>query len=143
MPAAARLGDYCTGHGCWPPRTGVSASPNVYINGIQAHKLKDPWNVHCCPTDGCHPGEVASGSATVFINGRPAARIGDSISCGSLIAMGSPNVSIGSQSRGGGRSGAGSLIDGALSFAEDYVQDYLEDVVTGGLSEFFDFDFGF
>jgi len=141
MPAAARLGDYCTGHGCWPPRTGVSASPNVYINGIQAHKLKDPWNVHCCPTDGCHPGEVASGSATVFINGRPAARIGDSISCGSLIAMGSPNVSIGSQSRGRGSFGASSLIDGALSFAEDYVQDYVEDVVTGGLSEFFDFGF--
>jgi len=139
MPAAARLGDYCTGHGCWPPRTGVSASPNVYINGIQAHKLKDPWNVHCCPTDGCHPGEVASGSATVFINGRPAARIGDSISCGSLIAMGSPNVSIGSQSRGRGGSGAGSLIDGALSYAEDYVQDYVEDVITGGLGDYFDF----
>ena len=139
MPAAARLGDYCTGHGCWPPRTGVSASPNVYINGIQAHKLKDPWNVHCCPTDGCHPGEVASGSATVFINGRPAARIGDSISCGSLIAMGSPNVSIGSQSRGRGGYGASGLIDGALGFAEDYVQDYAEDVITGGLSEYFDF----
>ena len=143
MPAAARLGDYCTGHGCWPPRTGARASPNVYINGIQAHRLKDLWNVHCCPTDGCHPGEVASGSATVFINGRPAARIGDSISCGSYIAMGSPNVSIGSQSRGRGGYGASSLIDGALGFAEDYIQDYLEDVITGGLTEYFDFDFGF
>jgi len=119
----------------------VSASPNVYINGIQAHKLKDPWNVHCCPTDGCHPGEVASGSATVFINGRPAARIGDSISCGSLIAMGSPNVSIGSQSRGRGGYGASGLIDGALDFAQDYVEGYLEDIITGGLEEYFDFSF--
>jgi len=143
MPAAARLGDYCTGHGCWPPRTGVSASPNVHINGIAAHRLNDPWNVHCCPTDGCHAGAVASGSSSVFINGRPAARIGDSISCGSFIAMGSPNVSIGSQSRGGGRNGAGGLINGAIGFAEDYVEGYIEDVITGGLSEFFDFDFGF
>jgi uncharacterized Zn-binding protein involved in type VI secretion len=143
MPAAARLGDYCTGHGCWPPRTGVTASPNVIINGIRAHRLNDTWNIHCCPKAGCHPGAVASGSASVFINGRPAARIGDSISCGSYIAMGSPNVSIGSQSRGGGRNGAGSLINGAIGFAEDYVDGYVEDVITGGLTDYFDFDFGF
>ena len=143
MPAAARLGDYCTGHGCWPPRDGISASPNVHINGIAAHRLNDPWNVHCCPNDGCHAGNVASGSASVFINGLPAARIGDSINCGSLIAMGSPNVSIGSQSRGGGRNGAGSLISGAVGFAEEWVMDYAEDVITGGITDFFDFDFGF
>ena len=95
MAAAARLGDYCTGHGCWPPRPGITASPNVFINGIPAHRIDDLWLAHCC--DGsCHPGVVASGSGNVNINGRAAARIGDSISCGSLIAMGSPNVSIGS-----------------------------------------------
>jgi len=143
MPAAARLGDFCTGHGCWPPRDGISASPNVFVNGIKAHRLNDPWNIHCCPNAGCHPGAVASGSASVFINGRPAARIGDSISCGSYIAMGSPNVSMGSQSRGGGRNGAGSLINGAIGFAEEYVDGYIEDVITGGISDYFDFDFGF
>lgn len=119
MAAAARLGDYCTGHGCWPPRTGVTASNNVFVNGIRAHRLTDTWAVHCCPNAGCHPGAVASGSASVFINGLPAARIGDSISCGSMIAMGSQNVSIGSASSGGG---AGSdFISGALSQVANFV----------------------
>lgn len=95
MPAAARLGDYCTGHGCWPPRTGISASNNVFVNGIRAHRLGDPWNSHCCPLDGCHTGTVAQGSGSVSINGLAAARIGDSVACGSLIAQGSPTVNIG------------------------------------------------
>ena len=95
MAAAARLGDFCTGHGCWPPRTGITASTNVFINGIPAHRFGDGWNLHCCPLDGCHLGAVAEGSATVRINGLAAARIGDFISCGSLIAMGSPTVNIG------------------------------------------------
>jgi uncharacterized Zn-binding protein involved in type VI secretion len=39
MPAVSRLGDNCTGHGCWPPRPSTGASPNVRVNGIaaQAH----------------------------------------------------------------------------------------------------------
>lgn len=101
MAAAARLGDLCTGHGCWPPRTGINASPDVFINGISAHREGDAWNVHCC--DGsCHPGTVESGSNSVYINGRPAARIGDSINCGSLIAEGSTDTFIGDS--GGGSS---------------------------------------
>jgi uncharacterized Zn-binding protein involved in type VI secretion len=94
MPAAARLGDYCTGHGCYPPRTGVTASIDVFINGIEAHRLTDVWDIHCCLGD-CHGGIVEEGSTTVFINGLAAARIGDSVACGSLIAMGSPTVNIG------------------------------------------------
>lgn len=102
MAAVARLGDYCTGHGCWPPRQGINASPNVRVNGIPVHRVGDGWLIHCCPNDGCHAGVVAAGSGSVFINGRPAARIGDAISCGSLIAMGSPNTSFGSSAVGGG-----------------------------------------
>jgi len=95
MAAAARLGDICSGHGCFPPRSGTSASPNVFINGRPAHRAGDGWNLHCCPKKGCHPGVVSGGSSSVFINGLPAARIGDSVGCGSVIAMGSSNVFIG------------------------------------------------
>lgn len=109
MAAVARLGDYCTGHGCWPPRPGASASPDVFVNGIPAHRVGDGWMVHCCKT--CHPGTVASGSGSVFINGRPAARIGDSISCGSLIAQGSSDVDIGSSRTAGG------MLSGVLNVA--------------------------
>jgi len=94
MPAASFIGCFCTGHGCWPPRLGVTFSTNVKINGLGAHRQNDGWMVHCCKSS-CHPGLVDSGAANVYINGRPAARIGDSINCGSLIAMGSPNVNIG------------------------------------------------
>lgn len=95
MAAAARLGDSCSGHGCFPPRTGTGASPNVTINGRPAHRAGDGWNLHCCPKKGCHPGVISGGSGSVFINGLPAARIGDSVGCGSVIAMGSNNVFIG------------------------------------------------
>lgn len=109
MAAVSRLGDLCTGHGCWPPRPGITASPNVIVNGIRTHRLGDGWLIHCC--DGsCHPGVVASGSPTVMINGRPAARIGDRINCGSLIAQGSPNVNIGN----GGQTVTGGITAGQL-----------------------------
>jgi uncharacterized Zn-binding protein involved in type VI secretion len=72
---------------------GVTASSNVFINGIAAHRQGDAWAQHCCDT--CHTGVVATGSSTVFINGKPATRIGDQINCGSVLAKGSNNVFIG------------------------------------------------
>nr|DAQ22968.1 MAG TPA: Baseplate wedge protein [Caudoviricetes sp.] len=38
---------------------------------------------------------ISSGSATVFINGKAAGRIGDPVSCGGTVADGSPSVYIG------------------------------------------------
>ena len=108
MAAVSRLGDICTGHGCWPPRPGVTASPDVFVNGIPVHRVGDAWQVHCC--DGsCHPGVVVSGSNSVYINGSPAARIGDSINCGSLIAAGSFNTFVGD-------SGGGVPLDAVATF---------------------------
>ena len=42
-----------------------------------------------------HPCAVAGGSSTVFINGSPAARVGDAVSCGGVIIGGAATVSIG------------------------------------------------
>lgn len=94
MPAAVRLGDICTGHGCFGPRVNDSASENVFINGKGAHRVEDHWVVHCCGPI-CHDSVMAEGSSTVFINGKAAARIGDPIACGSLAAQGSDNVFFG------------------------------------------------
>jgi uncharacterized Zn-binding protein involved in type VI secretion len=94
MPAAVRLGDQCTGDGCFPPRVNDEASENVFINGIGAHRQGDHWITHCC-TIICHDGTLQTGSATVFINGKAAARIGDPITCGAAAAVGSPNVFFG------------------------------------------------
>lgn len=93
MPAVSRLGDQCTGHGCWPPRPSTGASPNVFINGIAAHRQGDAWAAHTCPTiPETHDSVLAAGSATVFVNGKQLARIGDPVACGSSVAQGSPNV---------------------------------------------------
>lgn len=90
MPAVSRLGDKCSGHGPYPPRPSTSASGNVFINGIAAHRLGDSWDTHCAVS--CHDSVLAAGSATVFVNGKPLARIGDSVACGSTVSEGSPNV---------------------------------------------------
>ncbi len=94
MPAVTRLGDLCSGHGCWPPRPSNSASTDVLANGKGAMRLNDSYFVHCCKKK-CHPGNLIVGSGSVFINSRPAGRIGDQVNCGSVAAQGSPNVFIG------------------------------------------------
>ena len=67
--AVHRLGDICTGHGCFPSRKSSGGSPNVNINGIPAHRQTDPWESHCCPNQGCHTSTLESGSSTVNVNG--------------------------------------------------------------------------
>ena len=41
MPGIVRLGDICTGHGCWPPRANSSASTDVFVNSRGVHRLGD------------------------------------------------------------------------------------------------------
>lgn len=94
MAAAVRLGDECTGHGCWGPRVNDSASENFRINGLGVHRVGDHWVSHCCGP-ACHDSTMIQGSSTVFVNGKPIARVGDQIGCGSLAAQGSSNVFIG------------------------------------------------
>lgn len=92
MPEITRLGDLCTGHGCFPARPSVSASPNVFVNGIAVHRLNDAWDLHGCPTCTPHGGVLAAGSSTVNVNGKAIGRIGDPVDCGSSVAEGSTNV---------------------------------------------------
>lgn len=91
MPAVSRLGDTCTGHGCFPPRPNDEASSNVFVNDIAVHRQSDHWVTHCCGSS-CHDSNLAAGSATVYINNLQCSRIGDPVACGSAIAVGSGNV---------------------------------------------------
>lgn len=94
MPPVVRMGDICTGHPPYPPRPNVQGSPNVMVNGIPAHRVGDFWPPHCGPFT-CHPGTAATGSSSVMVNGMPVCRMGDMVSCGSAMAIGSPNVMAG------------------------------------------------
>lgn len=87
MPSTVRLYDICSGHGPCPPRLNISASPNVFINNLGAHRVGDAWSKHCN-----HTSTQASGSPNVFVNNLSQARIGDHIKCGSTNATGSPDT---------------------------------------------------
>ena len=91
MLQVTRLGDLCTGHGCWPPRPNVSASPDVFANGIPVHRQSDSWDVHCCIML-CHDSILAAGSSTVLANNLQLGRVTDPVACGSTVATGSADV---------------------------------------------------
>ena len=90
MPQATRLGDNDTGHDACPPTALISASSNVLINGKGAGRKGDSYAPHGCDVHPSHSGNISGGSSTVLING-----IGDAVSCGGTVAVGSPNVIIG------------------------------------------------
>lgn len=93
MPSVTRLGDICTGHGCWPPRPSTGASPNVFLNGLAAHRQGDAWAAHTCPAiPETHASVLADGSGTVYVNGKSLGRIGDHVACGSTVATWSGDV---------------------------------------------------
>lgn len=97
MPPVATVGDQ-TGHGT--PLSPGPGSPNVIIGG------KPVWRAivdsHMCPLiSGTVPhvgGMVMNGSASVLINGFPAARMGDTITeatAPNAIVSGVMNVLVG------------------------------------------------
>jgi uncharacterized Zn-binding protein involved in type VI secretion len=96
MPAISRIGDMSTGHGCFPPTPLISTVvTKTYFNGILASVVNDETQhaTHCCGNT-CHTGSErapSSGASKTFIEGNPAARIGDDIACGDTIAEGSAN----------------------------------------------------
>ena len=99
MPKAARLGDSCAGHGCFPATPITSGSADVSINGKPAARQGDSVLLHACPCPkmphALHGRSISAGSSTVSINGKPAARVGDSLGCGGSVSAGSGNVFIG------------------------------------------------
>ena len=93
MPGVSRKGDMSTQScGASGPMPSVSASGNVFANGIPVNRVGDDWSQHAIPQQSPHVGKTSSGSGTVFVNGKPCSRIGDNISCGATIAGGSGNV---------------------------------------------------
>jgi len=92
MPAVTRIGDadvaHCSG------MTRAVGSPDVFANGIAISRQGDVNTGHLLPGAPCpsHSAPIASGSSTVFINGKGCGRVGDGISGCTSVAAGSPNV---------------------------------------------------
>ena len=93
MPAATRIGDsdvtHCSG------MVRAAGSPNVIVNGVGWSRQGDKNTPHLVPRPKkCrgHAAAISTGSSTVFVNGKGAGRVGDSISGCTAVAAGSPNV---------------------------------------------------
>ena len=87
-----------TGHACDSTAGGISTARSVYINNKRVLRPGDrllPHTILVCTADGCycagHPAKVNRGSFTVFAEGKPVARNGDSADRGRMI-QGSPDV---------------------------------------------------
>ena len=91
MGQIAIIGSTCTGHDNFQPRSAITGSSTVFINGVGVHCIGDLWEKHCDHTS-CHDGTLSTGSPTIFVEGKAVGLVGDSISCGSTIATGSLDV---------------------------------------------------
>ncbi|PWC15485.1 type VI secretion system PAAR protein [Brenneria roseae subsp. roseae] len=87
MGNAVKKGDKDTGHGSYPPTPVTEASPTVKVDGLPLARQGDPLASHG------HGRSISSGSSSVFVDGKLAARTGDAVSCGGvLIGGGSVNI---------------------------------------------------
>ena len=101
MPSVAYKGSDCTtGHGCDTNVNITSGSLDVIIGGnrnvarkddsLEDHTIDNPSPPpNCIP----HTGQKANeGSASVFVNDRPIARVGDSVDISGQITEGESSV---------------------------------------------------
>ncbi len=93
----AGLGEAASGLSVIPKEvTGAIAgvcSFNVFTNGRPA--ARSHVDFVACTKHPAPPAPIATGSAQVYINGEPAARVDDKTGCGAVITDGSSNVYIG------------------------------------------------
>lgn len=86
-----RKGDLSSGHECWFPTMGISASVNVFVNKRGAHRQGDKLKGHICDKK-YHMDTMAKGSLTVRVNKKSVMRIGDLNAPGGVMAQGSHTV---------------------------------------------------
>ena len=99
-PVAVKGAACTTGHLCDAVTTVLGGSPNVLIGNLGVLTKGDPLSPHTIeqippllpPCIG-HPGQVVNtGSATVIVNGKGIARMGDLVDIGGAITVGVPTV---------------------------------------------------
>jgi uncharacterized Zn-binding protein involved in type VI secretion len=89
---ATRMGDICSGHGCFPPRPSCSGSPSVFCNSLPVKRMGDIFLPHACPGSPPHMGIQALGCPSVMANSLPWSGVPHPVSCGSVNLTGSPSV---------------------------------------------------
>ncbi len=68
MPQVTRLGDMCTGHGCFSSKPSISSSSNFFSNAIPVMQAGDVYALYGCRSCVPHPGELAVSLSSIFLN---------------------------------------------------------------------------
>jgi uncharacterized Zn-binding protein involved in type VI secretion len=95
MPKACRTTDTVSVHECGVVPTADSATADVFIESLAAHRVTDTNSSHpAVPAPSCaeHVTTLSSGSPDVFVNGLALARIGDGYGCGITLTSGASTV---------------------------------------------------
>ena len=76
------------------PMNRSARSPDVFVNNIGISRQGDVNTPHLVPPPVCptHAMPIATGSTTVFVNGKGCGRIGDGISACTKVATGSADT---------------------------------------------------
>lgn len=100
--SVVRRGDRSTGHtigSCsWAPTSLTQmVTSKTYANGLligtaQADNFFEHRGVPCKVWHRPPTRQIATGSRSVYVEGRPIGRVGDRITCGDFVAQGSRNV---------------------------------------------------
>ena len=97
MPKACRTTDPVSVHECGVVPAADSASGDVFIESLAAHRVTDTNTSHPAvpPAAGCtpHVTTLSAGSPNVFVNSKALARVGDAYGCGITLTAGASTVS--------------------------------------------------
>jgi uncharacterized Zn-binding protein involved in type VI secretion len=78
-----RKTDITTGHGCWPPQTPSSWSPDTFVNNLNVIRMNDGRVPHTCPPiPETHGATYVDASCKTFVNNQPIQVKGSPLSCG-------------------------------------------------------------
>ena len=101
-PVAVKGAACTTGHDCDAVTTVLGGSLDVVIGNLGVLTVGDPLSLHTIgnpafppipPPCIDHPGQIVNtGSATVIVNGKGIARVGDSVDIAGAITAGVPTV---------------------------------------------------
>ena len=93
MPPPSMETKVCSGHGSFPPTTIIKGSPDCFTNDLANARVGDSAGTHPSPSPSPpHPRTLSSGSDNIFINDKPAVRIGDQVDCGGHVMQGAKDV---------------------------------------------------
>lgn len=96
MPLICTKVDRCQGHDDCPPRSFVTFSPSVTVEGFEVVREGDRLHDHGCKKHDQHAAVVERGFARVCANGSPVACVGSPVTCASeRLATGRPSVVVG------------------------------------------------